>query len=189
MAKSIENFVMQGASGKVGKMLVFRQRADQTIIAKRPKKNNKPATEAQLEFRDRFTEASLYAKSAISNPVLKGEYQAKAKPGQSAYNVAFADYLKAPQLRKVMADSYNGQLGDTVAFRIIDNFKLQSVTIRIIGAANELIEQGVATLSENGLDWQYTTTAVNPSVLGTNLEVTATDTPGNVVVFNNIISS
>ena len=189
MAKSIENFVMQGASGKVGKMLVFRQRAEQTIIAKRPKKNNKPATEAQLEFRDRFTEAALYAKSAISNPALKEEYQAKAKLGQSAYNVAFADYLKAPELRRVMADEYSGQIDDTVAFRIIDNFKLQSVNVRILDENNAVIEQGAAVPLDNGIDWQYTATVANPTVLGTNLEVTAKDTPGNVVTFNNIISS
>lgn len=189
MAKSIENFVMQGASGKVGKMLVFRQRAEQTIIAKRPKKNTKPATEAQLEFRDRFTEAAYYAKSAISNPALKDQYQAKTKPGQSAYNIAFADYLKTPVLRKVMADEYMGQIGDTLTFRIIDNFKLQSVNVRILDEDKNVIEQGAATLLENGLDWQYTATVPNPTVLGTNLEVTVKDTPGNVVVFNNIISS
>lgn len=189
MAKSIENFVMQGASGKIGKMLVFRQRADQTIIAKRPKKNNQPLTLAQLEVRDRFTEAAYYAKTAISNPVLKEEYLAKAKLGQSAYNVAFADYLKAPELRKVMAEGYNGAIGDSILFRVIDNFKLQSVTVRILDAANNVIEQGAATLMANGLDWEYIATATNPTVLGSNLEVTAKDTPGNVVTFDNIVFS
>ena len=38
MAKSKDNVVMEGASGKIGRMLVFRQRADQTIIARRAKK-------------------------------------------------------------------------------------------------------------------------------------------------------
>lgn len=190
MAKSTNNVVMKGVSGTIGKMLVFRNIAgDKTIVARRPKQSKKPLTDSQIDVRYRFTEAAYYAKSAISNPVLKEEYQAKAKPGQSAYNVAFADYLKAPELRRVMADEYSGQIGDTLAFRIIDNFKLQSVNVRILDENNDVIEQGAATPLDNGLDWQYTATVTNPTVLGTNLEVTAKDTPGNVVTFNNIISS
>jgi len=190
MARSTNNVVMKGISGTIGKMLVFRTNAaDKTIVARRPKPSNKPLTVAQLEVRDRFTEAAYYAKAAIGNPTLKEEYQAKAKPGQSAYNIAFADYLKAPQLRKVFADEYNGQIGDILIFRVIDNFKLQSVTLRILGTDNNVIEQGAATQLENGLDWQYIATVANPTVEGSNLEVTAKDTPGNIVTFNNIISS
>ncbi|RZL00193.1 MAG: hypothetical protein EOO89_30635 [Pedobacter sp.] len=190
MARSTNNVVMKGVSGTIGKMLVFRTNAaDKTIVARRPKSSNKPLTAAQLEVRDRFTEAAYYAKTAISNPALKEEYLAKAKPGQSAYNVAFSDYLKGPELRKVMADEYNGAIGDSLVFRVIDNFKLQSVSIRILDSTNNVIEQGAATPLDNGLDWQYVTTATNPTVLGSNLEVTAKDTPGNTVTFNNVISS
>lgn len=190
MAKSTNNVVMKGASGTIGKMLVFRTNAaDKTIIARRPKPSSKPLSANQLEVRDRFTEAAQYAKSAISNPLLKEEYQAKAKPGQSAYNIAFADYLKAPQLRKVMVENYNGQIGDLLFFRVIDNFKLQSVYLKIFDNDNNLIEEGPATPVDNGLDWQYTASSVNANVVGTNLEITAKDTPGNVVTFNNIISS
>lgn len=120
---------------------------------------------------------------------MKEEYQANAKPGQSAYNIAFADYLKAPELRKIMAGEYNGAIGDQILFRIVDNFKLQSVNIRILDSANNVIEQGAATPLDNGLDWQYIATVANPTVIGTNLEVTAKDTPGNTVTFDNIISS
>ncbi|WP_293298542.1 hypothetical protein [Pedobacter sp. UBA4863] len=178
MARSTNNVVMKGVSGTIGKMLVFRTNAaDKTIIARRPKQSNKPLTVGQLEVRERFTEAAYYAKSAIGNPVLKEQYQAKARPGQSAYNIAFADYLKAPALRKVMADEYMGQIGDKLTFRIIDNFKLQSVNVRILDEDNNVIEQGAVTPLENGLDWQYTATVANPTVLGTNLEVTVKDTP------------
>ena len=190
MARSTNNVVMKGVSGTIGKMLVFRtSAADKTIVARRPKPSNKPLTVSQLEVRDRFTEAAYYAKTAISNPDLKEEYQAKAKPGQSAYNIAFADYLKAPELRKVMIEDYNGAIGDKLVFRVIDNFKLQTVSIRILDDTNNLIEQGAATPLDNGLDWQYIATAANANVVGTNLEITAKDTPGNVVTFNNIISS
>ncbi|RZK37642.1 MAG: hypothetical protein EOO90_24740 [Pedobacter sp.] len=65
MAKSVDNGVMEGASGKIGKMLVFRQRADQTIITRGAKKTTRPITDEQIEVRNRFTEAAYYAKSAI----------------------------------------------------------------------------------------------------------------------------
>ena len=116
MAKSKDNVVMEGASGKIGKMLVFRQRADQTIIARRPKKSLRQVTDDQQEARNRFTEAAYYAKSAISDPILKEAYQAKAKLGQTAYNVAFADYLKAPEMRRAFLESYSGTIGDVVLF-------------------------------------------------------------------------
>lgn len=189
MAKSTNNVVMKGVSGTIGKMLVFRTTAaDKTIVARRPKPSNKPLTVAQLDVRDRFTEAAYYAKTAISNPALKEEYQAKAKLGQSAYNVAFADYLKAPELRKVMADEYKGAIGDSILFRVVDNFKLQSVSIRILDENSNVIEQGAAIPLDNGLDWQYIATATNANVVGTILEVTAKDTPGNVATFNTVIS-
>lgn len=68
MARSTNNIVMKGVSGTIGKMLVFRTNAaDKTIVARRPKPSNKPLTVAQIEVRDRFTEAAYYAKTAISN--------------------------------------------------------------------------------------------------------------------------
>lgn len=190
MARSTNNVVMKGVSGTIGKMLVFRTNAaDKTIVARRPKPSTKPLTVDQIAVRERFAEAAFYAKTAIQDPITKGEYQAKAKVGQSAYNVAFADYLKAPELRKIFVDNYNGQIGDSIVVRVIDNFKLQSVTVRILDSANSAIEQGVAVQMPNGLDWEYVTTANNPTVIGSNVEVTAKDTPGNQAVFNNIISS
>ncbi len=190
MAKSINNVVMQGVSGTIGKMLVFRTNAaGKTIVARRPKRSSKPLTEAQLETINRFTEAAYYAKSAIADPELKAAYQAKAKPGQSAYNMAFSDFLKAPALRKLTVDSYNGALGDKITVRLIDNFKILAVAIRIIDANDQMLEQGLATPLTNGLDWEYTAVSVNENVVGSNIEVTATDTPGNVVTFNNIISN
>ena len=190
MAKSTNNVVMKGVSGTIGKMLVFRTTAgDKTVVARRPKRSKKPLTQAQQEVMERFTEAAYYAKTAILDPILKDEYLAKAKPGQSAYNIAFADYLKAPELRKIFVDNYNGQIGDSIVLRVVDNFKLQTVNVRILDAGNSVLEQGAAVPMTNGLDWEYITTVVNPSVIGSNVEVTAKDTPGNQAVFNNVIST
>ena len=41
MAKIEENFSMQGMSGKVGNIFVYRQRGGKTIVAKTPHRSTK----------------------------------------------------------------------------------------------------------------------------------------------------
>lgn len=182
MAKSRDNVVMEGASGKIGKMLVFRQRAGQTIIARSAKKVTRLVTDNQQEVRNRFTEAAYYAKSAIEDPVLKAAYQLKAKLGQTAYNVAFADYLKAPELRKTFLESYTGAIGDAVLFRIVDTFEVQSVQVTLKDANGNVLETGTAVQQLNRMDWLFETTVTNQPMEGSSFVVTITDTPNNVVV-------
>lgn len=190
MAKSSNNVVMQGASGMIGKMLVFRVLAgNKTVIARRPKPRSKPASEKQQEVMGRFTEASYYAKNAIKDEVLKAAYQAKAKVGQTAFNMAFSDYLKGPEVKKVFADAYQGAVGNEIIFRVIDNFEVKGVQVAIMDTNDSLLEQGEATLMANGIDWLYTTTVANANVLGSKLQVTATDLPGNVTHFDAEIGS
>ena len=181
MAKSKDNVVMEGASGKIGRMLVFRQRADQTIIARRAKKTSKPITDLQQEIRNRFTEAAYYAKSAIEDPILKQAYQDKAKLGQTAYNVAFADYLKAPELRKAFLETYTGAVGDIVLFRIVDSFQIRSVQVELKDAVGNVLEVGTAVQQLNKMDWLFQTTVANQPIAGSSFHLTITDTPNNVV--------
>jgi hypothetical protein len=182
MAKSKDNVVMEGASGKIGKMLVFRQKAGQTIIARRANKTIRPLTDEQQEVRNRFTEAAYYAKSAIEDPIMKAAYEAKTKPGQTAYNIAFADYLKAPELRKVFLEGYTGAIGDLVLFRIFDSFQIKNVQVLLKDAAGNILEAGTATQQINKMDWLFETTVVNQPIAGSSFQVTITDTPNNVVV-------
>jgi hypothetical protein len=56
--------------------------------------------DTQLTVREKFQQAAIYGRSVVSNPQLKAEYKAVAKPGQSAYNVAVADFFALPILRK-----------------------------------------------------------------------------------------
>ncbi len=184
MAKSTENVVMDGASGKIGKQLVFRQQAGQTIIAKRAKKTTVPITQDQLEVRYRFTEAAYYAKAVLADPILKSEYQEKAKLGQTAYNVAFADYLKAPELRRSFLENYKGAIGDTVIFRIFDTFKVKSVQVSLKNGVGEILESGTAEQQPNRMDWLFQTTVSNQPLSGSVFMLTITDTPNNVVVID-----
>src|SRR5687768_16697946 len=110
MANINENLLVRGARGNVGKQFVYRKHGNNTHIARMPViRKDKKATTDQLERRELFASASLYAQGAIASADLKKEYQKKASPGRTAYNIAFRDYLKSPVVIKIDAQSYNGQ--------------------------------------------------------------------------------
>ena len=101
MAKSVNNIVTHGLSGKVGNLLVFSQRKGKTIVSMAPKKSNK-ATDKQLELRTKFQEAVIYSKAARQDPNLKPQYETDAKEqGLTAHNIAVADFLKAPKIESI----------------------------------------------------------------------------------------
>lgn len=86
MAKSKNNIVIAGLSGKVGKQLVFKQVNGRTIVTKFPnyKVSKTPKQEAHHQ---KFAKATVYAKNALENPTLKKAYaqEAAKRPGVSAY--------------------------------------------------------------------------------------------------------
>lgn len=176
----INNDLVKGASGSVGDQLVYRQRGEKTIIAKRPRPKSTPATEAQIAVQERFFNGALYGKAVIADPARKAVYQAKTNGYQSAYNLAVSDFCKSPEIKVCDSDNYSGEIGDKIRIRAIDDFKVESVRLEITDSTNSTLEEGAAQLDENGVDWIYTTTAENPFLPGTKLIVSATDIPGNL---------
>jgi hypothetical protein len=174
------NDLVMGSSGRIGDQLVYRQRAGKTIIAKRPKKSSVKATDLQLEVQELFAEAVLYARGVLADEAKKALYQAKAKSGKSAFNLALSDFCKAPEIRKYQTSNYTGQLGDKISIRVIDDFKVEWVRLIIKDSADNLIEEGETVLSDNRVDWIYTATVLNPSLAGTKLIISAADMPGNI---------
>lgn len=175
---------MQGASGKIGKTLVFRQAENgETIIANRAKKSRKPPHPKQLESIDKFTVAAYIAKIYAKDPILGPQYAEKGKKLQkTAYNMAMQDCLRPPIIKTVDLGHYSGAIGSIIVVRAVDDFKVTSVTVKIIAANETVIEQGYATFQEGGLDWVYVATTANATLSGTKVEVTAADTPGNQTV-------
>ena len=108
-----------------------------------PKPYEKPATDKQLANRERFSKANEFAKAAIADPVKKQYYQAMAKPGQSAYNVAFREAFHGPEITDVTVK------GDTITIRVKDSYIVDVVKIEVAGGTR------LATLSKNRRDWEY----------------------------------
>lgn len=181
MAKVKKNTVTQDPSEKLGNNLVFRHRGDQTIVAVAPQKTKREPTEAQQRQNRKFRNATIYGKQAIQDSTVRAAYQAQAKDGQSAYNVAIADYLNAPSIEELELGAYQGAKGSEFVLPVVDDYLVTEVSVALYNRAGALVEEGLAQQHENGVDWVYTTQKQNAEVKGSKLIVRASDLPGNTV--------
>lgn len=179
MAKSVNNVITHGLSGKVGDIIVFSQRNGKTIVSKVPKKSTKGPSEKQQAHLRKFQQAIIYAKGAVADATTKEAYAAAAKKGETAYNVAVADLLHAPDIESIDLSKYSGKVGDTIEIEATDDFEVVEVTVAIYNGDGSLVEKGNAALDANGQNWIYTATANNASLVGDKIVVQASDIPGN----------
>lgn len=181
MARIIENLLIEGARGNVGKQIVYRKHGNKTTIGKMPRFDpNQPATDSQQNVREQFGSASAYATGAMGNEELKKAYQRKAKPGVTAYNMAMRDFLKAPVVKAIETATYNGTPGSFLTITAKDDFRVTSVKVSIYSANGVLIEEGDAVLDAiNRLKWRYGASQANAAPPGSVIRAVATDLPGN----------
>lgn len=182
MAKILENGLIKGASGNYSKQFVYKQRGNKTHIARMPKiKKDAVASDKQVQRRDLFASASLYAQGVMTSPDLKKVYQKKTSNGNTAFNVAFKDYLKAPRVKSIETDKYAGPPGSTITVEAKDDFRVAGVTVTIQTGAGVLVEKGEALINPiNRNQWIYTTTVANAAVAGSKVSAVARDLPGNM---------
>lgn len=188
MAKSRNNVVTHGLSGKVGNMLVFKQLNGNTIVANPPRKNNRQLSEKQAAHTQRFAEAIIYAKAAMSIPETKLAYAAVTTVGITPFNVAMADKMRAPEIQEVNLDAYTGKPSDVIVVKATDDFKVTQVTVEIQHADGSLVEKGDAVFSETGLEWQYKAVSNNNAVQGCKVIARAMDLPGNVTELEQLMA-
>ena len=180
MAKVGDNIVTHGFSGKLGNLIVFRNRGGKTYVAKAPRKREQEWTEAQEQHRLLFQEAVLYAKNAIADPATKDAYKASAEEGETAYNVAVADFMKAPHINEIDVSHYTGQPNSYIQVRAVDDFKVAEVSVTILNADGSEVEHGMAVLQPGSIWWRYTATATNDSLTGDKIVIRVSDVPGNL---------
>ncbi|MDR2409845.1 MAG: hypothetical protein LBE13_17285 [Bacteroidales bacterium] len=180
MAKQKGNIITQGLSGKIGNLLLFRQRNGQTIVSKLPDKKVKNLSEKQKKQQERFKEAIVYASVALKSPEIKDLYTniAKKRKDISAYNVAIADFLHAPNIHNVNLSTYTGQVNSEINI-IIDSFSVKDVHVGIYNENETILEEGYAD-NNKGTLWIYKTTQNNPNLINTKIIITACDLPGNI---------
>jgi hypothetical protein len=176
MAKSVNNVITHGLSGKIGDLLVFRQRGGKTVVANVPRKSNK-VSEKQKEQRRKFQLAVLYGQSPENQEIYR---EKAAKKGRVPFNVAVADFLKAPDIEQVDLSGYTGQPGDTIRIRVTDDFAVAGVTVRITNPDGSPVEEGEAQSDPFGYEWTFTAARTNDSLEGDKIEIFASDIPGNI---------
>lgn len=180
MGKSDDNVLTHGLRGKIGDLLVFRIVDGKTIVGKAPSTANRTPSQKQLEQQEHFQEAVIYGKTVQVTPQLREQYETKIPEGKSVYQVALADFLKAPKIKEVDVNNYNGQPGSTIRIRATDDFKVKAVTVTINNSDGTLAESGNAIAEANGFDWVYTATASNTTLTGDKITIRASDIPGNI---------
>lgn len=181
MANVNENLLVKGARGNVGKQFVYRKHGDNTTIARMPSVNKDAVpSEKQAANRELFADAATYAQGVMSSADLKKEYEKKATPGTTAFNIAFRDYLKAPVIKKIDVSNYKGSVGSVIVINAKDDFRVALVKVSIHSSTGVLVEEGNAILDPiKRRLWNYTATQNNATLAGSVVSAVATDLPGN----------
>jgi hypothetical protein len=178
MAQSKNNYVMFGMSGKLGKLLVFRQRGGKTIAASIPNRSA-AFTEEQLEIQSKFKEAASWARGILKNAENRKFYSSLATGDQSAFNMAIADWFTNPEIKEIDTIDYTGVTGSVIKIGVTDIIKVQSVKVSITTASGTLVEEGSAVFDANSQQWLYAAIQNNSTPVGSLIKATATDKPGN----------
>lgn len=119
-----------------------------------------PKTANQLANQERFARANAFAKAEIADPVKKARYKARAKKGQSAYNVAFRDAFHGAEIKAVTKEK-----------------KVLTVRVRNTFSVKEVQVDGMpAVFNRKRLVWEYV-------LSGGEKEVRAFDRAGRVCVW------
>jgi hypothetical protein len=156
MAHSKTNLITLGFSGKLGNQVIFRNVNGQSIMQNFPSRRHKKAVGKQVETCQRFREASRYAKTVLKNPEMLAAYRAKAKKGQTAYNVAVADYLTSPVVTDIDASMYHGHAGEKITVTAKDSFRVMEVTVILTGPEGVILEKGACIPGISEVHWHYT---------------------------------
>lgn len=168
---------MHGLRGKLGN-LVFSMRNGKQIVGLRPTRT-KPLSVAQKEVNKKFKRAAAYASEVLRNPATQALYTQKIAPDRTPYNIAMADYFNVPEIDALITEKYTGLPGSVLTILAEDDFKVQSVHVRIVSGTGNLVEEGEAALDAFSKRWIYIAAQTNTALPGTSIVVAAYDMPGN----------
>ncbi len=175
MTKMLKNVVVNGASGTLGRQIVFRSgKAGRVIMSNMPRFSaDRVFSPAQLEQQERFRRAAAYGKVAKALPV----YVEKARGLlTSSYNVALADWFHAPEIEEVDLSAWTGEARQVIRVLALDDVEVVSVNVTIMDETDTVLEQGSAT--KDAMDWWTYSTSV-PAPGNPKVRVTVQDLPGH----------
>lgn len=93
--------MLEEIHGRQGSLVFRRSRKGDIYTIKRADMSKVKWSKAQKAHRQRFKEATAYAKAAMAQPKVRAEYEkAAARQGRSPFFVAVSDYFKGNNLLK-----------------------------------------------------------------------------------------
>ncbi len=99
MTKVIFNPMIKELRGRLGDVVYRVSASGTTYITKNPDLSNVKWSKAQKKHRQRFQEATAYAKAAMADPQVRAIYEKKAaKAHKVPYRLALSDYFKGKDL-------------------------------------------------------------------------------------------
>ncbi|RPI92372.1 MAG: hypothetical protein EHM40_13195 [Chloroflexi bacterium] len=176
MAKVHNNVLVRGLKGLLGDQLVLKtDKAGRTIVSNKPVfASDRVFTPAQRTQQERFRLARAYARSAKDLEI----YKAKAEgTPRTPSNIAMMDWFHPPEVREIDLSEWTGQARQPIRIRAVDDVQVKQVSVVIMNEHDAVLEQGPATVEDDGW-WTYqtrTTVAGKSKVL-----VAAEDLPGHV---------
>lgn len=165
-------------SGRSGN-LVYRQTNGTTVLASLPSlPKRRRASAAQLQQRERFSQARFYAHTVLADAWQRRLYEQLAKArSQRAEQLAMRDFLTPPTVDEIDASTYQRRAGGLIRVLASDDIEVVSVEVAIHTAAGVLVERGPAEC-DHGV-WRYRTAQSAPSDADLMLTATAQDRPGH----------
>jgi len=160
---------------------VYRTYSGVTIMSRLPNFTGRKWSKAQKDNRKRFRIASAHAKRELLDPEVREYYRKRAKPGQTANNVAISDFMLKPEIDDIDVKNYKGKEGNPIKVTVRHNLGVAAVIVMILNATGLEIESGMAIKMSATGDWVYMAKVPNPAFQGGRVVIRVSYPPGNMV--------
>jgi hypothetical protein len=181
MGKTPVNTALGEVRGKIDDW-VFRRLEGETIVARKRRPQPDNPTANQVKVRERFREASDYAKDVYDDPIRKESYRLLAESrGVSAarlFSFIVGDYARPPEITRFNLTLYTRTVGSEIRVYATDDGEVTDVTVRLKRPDGSLIEEGGAVKS--GAYWRYEASTDVPAGVAVTVEATAEDRAENL---------
>jgi len=154
MAISNQNALTRGFGGKFGDQFILRSSGGRSIMSALHDYSRKVWSPAQVEGRNRFKLAVRWAKEQLRDEKKRRYYQKKAKRGQTATNVAIADYMKNLRVKKVDFVDTRGT-GEEIRLMLKNPAGAAKIRVYVVGSSGVIINSGYACNQDHGSCWSY----------------------------------
>ncbi len=124
MAK-VDNLLLKGMSGSIGKSIVLRKRKDETFSGKYPDMSSVKPSKNQTKKRKFFAGAVIFAQEVLKDPGKKARYETMGE--FSAYHAAIKQYMSSSQPEKQVPDTIPDQAKTAVGDHTLSESQLRAV--------------------------------------------------------------